>query len=281
VTSGIFHPPIIGGAVREKHRRICAYCDRPGKLSAEHVFPLWLQRHLSVVEPDTPDNMFHHRIMSEDGSIAPGKLARPGSWKSLKLRIVCKNCNNGWMSVIQQNAKSIIVPFVTGSWPIISEEKITRLVSWIMDRVFVVDFTNSDTGDIPPLHRKLFLRRRSVADGWYIWIGRFAEFGEAPHWNKWHRILTILNKESVSPALFASITITIGNLIIQANYIPFHGKSVDDKALAFADVYKMILIHPQKLMNFAEPSETITIERSWDIGEDLAAGLGERFVIPT
>jgi hypothetical protein len=41
-------------------------------------------------------------------------VSRPGGLKRKKLRVVCEPCNNEWMSVIENDAKRVVLPMMLG-----------------------------------------------------------------------------------------------------------------------------------------------------------------------
>jgi hypothetical protein len=53
-----------------------------------------------------------------------------GDFRSRKLRVVCQACNNGWMSDVQNKAKPILIPFLTGEWPQLTYAQQVVLATW-------------------------------------------------------------------------------------------------------------------------------------------------------
>jgi hypothetical protein len=80
----------------------CAFCDHIGKLSLEHVISGWL----SELFPGPVDA----RVKTADG---PREFTSNAI--DYKARVVCKRCNETWMSDIEsQHAKPVLTPLVTG-----------------------------------------------------------------------------------------------------------------------------------------------------------------------
>jgi hypothetical protein len=80
-------------------------------MSKEHVWPDWL-------DPYLPKGEVNHERMCQTvyrtHSVRAVKK-QSGSSQSGRVRVVCRACNNGWMSVLQSDAKPILIPLLTGA----------------------------------------------------------------------------------------------------------------------------------------------------------------------
>lgn len=83
--------------------RLCIFCGNPAT-SGEHLLPKWLQKILPSDE--------HYVYWREVGGVKT-------SWKkkgfSEKVKLVCRECNNGWMSRLETAAKDVLSPAITRS----------------------------------------------------------------------------------------------------------------------------------------------------------------------
>jgi len=80
--------------------RVCAFCGTEGRpLTLEHVYPDWLSGY------------FKHGLMgiNEVGADGKGRVWSEAIFQH-KAKVVCANCNNGWMSTLETAAK----PFLEG-----------------------------------------------------------------------------------------------------------------------------------------------------------------------
>jgi hypothetical protein len=87
----------------------CIFCGGEG-LSKGHLFPNWLSQYLAIADPHTPQKRMRiDWLVDKRGEILNSRKVkyRSGGVGNLKVRAVCRNCNNGWMSVLEQNAKVI------------------------------------------------------------------------------------------------------------------------------------------------------------------------------
>jgi hypothetical protein len=83
--------------------RRCVFCGSPNP-TREHVLPDWLTEIGLDMEPST-----HHA----------GALNRlPREWSAppyaTTVRMVCGDCNSGWLSHLEAEAKPIIAPLIRG-----------------------------------------------------------------------------------------------------------------------------------------------------------------------
>lgn len=81
----------------------CMFCDAP-KTSKEHVVGKWLKQFAGDHDVGV---RFQHVVSREDIPPRPGMLQRDGTPLSQTSRVVCKACNNGWMSGIEERMKAV------------------------------------------------------------------------------------------------------------------------------------------------------------------------------
>jgi hypothetical protein len=54
-----------------------------------------------------------HNDLGSATTTRPGPLHRKGDARSQKLKVVCKACNSGWMSELQDRTKPVLLPLLT------------------------------------------------------------------------------------------------------------------------------------------------------------------------
>lgn len=88
----------------------CIFCRNDRTLSAEHVFAEWIRPYLTDEEGE---HGTHHRVTIRAGE--PDEAGRyrgpPANWT---VRSVCKECNNGWMSQLESEAKPYLLSMING-----------------------------------------------------------------------------------------------------------------------------------------------------------------------
>src|SRR5262249_20393459 len=94
-------------ARRIRRRGSCIFCGHPG-VSAEHIWPDWASAYL----PPSADGFRSYFAERADRyrELTTARIGqRRGNLWTMKLRRVCERCNNGWMSVLETQAKPILV----------------------------------------------------------------------------------------------------------------------------------------------------------------------------
>lgn len=150
--------------------RACIFCG--GKpLTKEHIFADWLQKHLPKTGLLNHDQW--HKVYSAPYETNEEFIKRSGEPHSGRIKCVCADCNNGWMSSLQVDAKPILLPLI-GAEPIqLFRRQKAILSTWVSMFTTVAEFRDK-TGmaiAIPERDRVWLRARRSVPQHWRIWIG--------------------------------------------------------------------------------------------------------------
>ena len=153
----------------------CVFCGG-GNLTKEHIWPNWLK-------PYIPRNALpisvHAMSLTATGPTGrfsirkPGLLDRPGDSQSQRLRVVCRSCNNGWLSRMQQSAKPILIPYLDGQWPSIPCVHQRILAAWATMFTMVVDVANEGTSSPYQQDRNRFFANQLPPPNWFIHVGAF------------------------------------------------------------------------------------------------------------
>lgn len=142
--------------------RKCLFCDENliGNRSNEHVLAIWLQRALDIEEKKlSPTHL--------DSKTGKPKSTRTHSVGNLVEGRVCRTCNNGWMSDLENKARDILLPLIDVDREVISlsqEERFT-LARWVSKTAFVLNSSSDYFKNIPPDHfRKIYADPESLPD---------------------------------------------------------------------------------------------------------------------
>jgi len=98
-----------------------------------------------------------------------------GSSQSGRVRVVCRECNNGWMSVLQSEAKPILVPLLKGERIGLHKKAQATLAAWIAMFTMVAEHQSRTPRKvaITTAHRRYLMDNRTVPSDWKIWIGYY------------------------------------------------------------------------------------------------------------
>jgi hypothetical protein len=120
----------------------CLFCEREAD-SAEHLFPDWLNEVLPNIQPTT-------FVLGGPGGFRGWKSDKPATQK---LRVVCKSCNNEWMSGIEGEAKPLLIPMINGQKCRLDIDQQQIVASWAFSRTVIGEWLNPGSAAIPTDHR--------------------------------------------------------------------------------------------------------------------------------
>jgi len=145
---------------------------------------------------------------------------RQGSLTSMTVRAVCVECNSGWMSRIEEEARPILMPLIVGTTTTLCEAAIRTLSEWVTLKVMVAEHSPPPDPAIRLADKHTFYRARTIPDGISInlfWCG-------APEWRIAYRrasaTLSVRQHPNYDtrPKNAASIAFALGELFIHVVY---------------------------------------------------------------
>jgi hypothetical protein len=147
----------------------CAFCLSVRPLTKEHVFPSWLDAHLPG---DRAVWILEH---DRFGGERPFEVRRPSQGLDFTVRAVCADCNNGWMSALEGEAKPILERLLmsTELQPLWKTEQLL-IARWATKTAMMMDFTQEQPL-VPQRDRTLFFKRRTIPRRGWIWLGGCGE----------------------------------------------------------------------------------------------------------
>lgn len=145
---------------KAKDRKTCRFCG--GDLtepSREHVLPQWLQKHLNAARDPVP--LVRHRPASK-GEAVDLELFREESTElrshpasAYKAGRICADCNNGWMSALEDAVKPLFLPMLTalpGAQCLWSDEEKLTVARWTLKTACAASVAmSSDLHDLPDI----------------------------------------------------------------------------------------------------------------------------------
>jgi hypothetical protein len=198
------------GKKNPQPKRLCIFCsDQSGaRISKEHIFPDWMRDFLP--EFDGTTHLVNSRLLDRDTGLPVsedrriGMLNQAGDHRSRKLKVVCTECNGGWMSVLQAKAKPILIPLIQGEWKSgLSVQEQTTLAAWAAMYTMVREFAADDMVAVPQEDRDYLRLKREAPPHWFVWIGPFE--GIEANAAAWHR------SWGLHPAPIASDAVALGD----------------------------------------------------------------------
>jgi hypothetical protein len=146
--------------------RTCIFCNKPVN-SKEDAWPLWLVRKFGNSEEGIVEGQRGQQI--------------PHSWRAGKFLLrtgnVCKNCNNGWMSDLENRVKPIIERFFLGQGVSLDPSDQATLAGWICKNAMVYEtLRHNSPCFFTSQERKLFRESFHLPPHTSIWIAKVVEF---------------------------------------------------------------------------------------------------------
>ncbi len=143
--------------------RVCVFCRREGqKLTLEHVYPDWLSglfnKSLKGINEVSRDDL--HRVWQ-------GKLFQH------KVKLVCGDCNNGWMSTLESGVKDLLTSLAfTHDGHALTEEGQRKISLWVQKTALIDNKALGGAFEIPAsFYEELYaakqpLQNIMVSMGW-------------------------------------------------------------------------------------------------------------------
>ncbi len=251
---------------------LCIFCGSDKKLSREHVWARWLRNYL---KPPNPESSHYISGSHTEHKIIPGKLLRPGTLYSQRLRIVCKQCNETWMSRLQESAKPYIVNLING-WIKLGYEAQSALSAWSTMFTMVNEFSDPATATVPQGHRTYFMENLAPPPSWTIWIGRLdtrlPQTGGSNHHGA-EFFAKVPEEISFTKYNFQSTSIALGELFfLTLMFEPAYPAIDEDIFLSIFDLRK-IYPYNKSTKKYPAPSP-MSAEMYYEISNFFAQDLG-------
>lgn len=149
----------------------CIFCER-GNLSKEHFWPEWA----TALLPKYPDNRHVEQLFTVTEKT---RLVRPPEVKSRqghswtkKIRAVCRSCNSGWMSVLENAAKPILTPLIATQPHRLTVDAMRILAQWIGLKIMVGERNHPEDSVTPLEDRAKFRSTLEIPQNFRIWIAK-------------------------------------------------------------------------------------------------------------
>lgn len=155
-------------------RKCCVFCGAD-EVTDEHVWPEWISRYLN--DEVLPGAEFgKSRFETDPSTMQRRQVGRKwgGPQLDLKVKRVCKPCNNHWMSDIETGAIPYLKPMIRGEQVSLDEEARDIVATWAFLRAVMAEYTHPDQIAVPEAHRRwLYKERRPPRQGVYVWLAGY------------------------------------------------------------------------------------------------------------
>lgn len=213
-----------------QHQNFCIFCNGPG-LSYQHVWPDWLKGILPRHHSTRSQMLMRFRHLSLNRAlIVPSVESHQGNILALKFKKVCRECNGGWISRLEQNLKPLVSNLILAEEAIVKHDVMTDLAAWAAIVSIMAEFDDTKTQAIPKADVEYIFQHRRPPPHWKIMCGQYIGSRSAP--TRYHHTSALagnihkINKiEHRKPNVQISIHI-LGKLIIYAASSTCHEFSI-------------------------------------------------------
>lgn len=117
----------------------CPFCGQRGRKSKEHVWAQWLHRTRAakILTQDSTGQLMdkvHYKFDVDDQGRFVQTPVVAGQWATLLPHVqvlVCEECNNGWMSRLEDEVRHLVGPFIFGEQGVVLDaEQLTTIATW-------------------------------------------------------------------------------------------------------------------------------------------------------
>lgn len=189
----------------------CLFCERT-KLTKEHLWPNWIVR---LFKTRVPPRKGIYRLTQYHKGV-PIR-----TWSTNRItaeaRVVCKSCNENWMSDLESHAKPFLIPLIQGLRPVspFTADEACAIAAWLTLRSMVFESLR------PPPNKPYYSQtdRSSFAfgetlsppDNTFIWL---APFG-TPRYSASYVVHNWIAKTASETVGMHSTTVVIDQIAMQ------------------------------------------------------------------
>jgi hypothetical protein len=145
--------------------RHCVFCGYDGKLHAEHAWPAWIRD----VLPDGAVKGYSQQHRVAVGTREVTEITPPMRHKAAdrKVKVVCQDCNGGWMSDLEVASKPVLVSMIRGEQTEPVDQ--TLLSFWAAKTAMMLQFMYSEElHGIPVAHYQHVYELVISLVGWMV-----------------------------------------------------------------------------------------------------------------
>lgn len=202
-----------------KVRKLCIFCDRAAD-SKEHFWPEWMHELL----PQLPDPRHSRQSFTYHPSGAQdtrGVDGRQGAVHTIKMRVVCSDCNNGWMNRLERDVRPFLTPLIEWQPIALDFEQMAVIARWIAVKCIVAEHADADTSVTPKVDRIAMREHGTIPAHFRIYAANHNVQNSC--WYYRHSVCLGANGPVIDPPLdgtsrnVQTISFTLGGLFVHVN----------------------------------------------------------------
>jgi hypothetical protein len=195
----------------------CIFCGSLGDKSKEHFYPAWLS---DIIPPQPIDNV--STLVTRLGN-GPKEIIersrRQGHLITKKLRVVCRACNNGWMSRLESTVKPFLVAGLTGKDQTLESADLAEIARWTCLKSMLAEHSDPTLASTPAIDRAAFFSGSVIPNYFRIYLG--AQSTPSITWLYRHSA-TISFSSTVNPPLLDGLQRNVQTTTFILGRLVFH-----------------------------------------------------------
>ena len=119
---------------KSKKKVLCIFCDRRRPRAVEDIIPNWLSEELDSTGMVTTEFTY-----ASPGADRKSYSQQFGNLATLKLKRVCADCNNEWMSELEKRTRPLLEPLIHGRSSDIGSAAQRQIATWCQLKCLCLD----------------------------------------------------------------------------------------------------------------------------------------------
>jgi hypothetical protein len=242
--------------------KYCIFCGG-SPTTREHIWASWLGQHIKKTKVNFSSSM---TIVNLDRTRQDIVKVWGGDPHGRRLQIVCRSCNNHWMSDLQTVAKPVLIPLIAGKSIVLTSDRQKALAAWAAMSVICAEYFYPERAATSVTDRRWFFKNRVPSHNMRIWIGDFDRQKWKAVWA--HSSLRISEREGKYPWTVhpdgtprpntQTTTFVVGRLFIHAYSCPFPEILNAEKAVNAVDQRLSQIWPPRHSFLVWPPTDTLS-----------------------
>jgi hypothetical protein len=223
--ASVFEYCSFGFSVMARASKYCIYCGG-SPTTREHIWADWLRNYIPKTQAS---HTASESLINPDFSVEATTKKWGGDPRSRRLKIVCRSCNGGWMSELQNAAKPILVRLILGQSIFLNKDQQQILAAWSAMTMISAEYFYPNRATTSVTDRRWLFKHKLAPRNFRFWIGDYERKNWVGHWV--HNSMRITEHEGVQGwtvhpdgtprANTQTITFVVGRLFIHAFACPF------------------------------------------------------------
>jgi hypothetical protein len=140
----------------------CIFCgDDRNRLTDEHVFGDWISKLFASHSTGVA------QLIDSDGNVQ--------QWAQVpfqqKVKVVCENCNTGWMADLEAKVKPILTPMLLGQRQEVRAQTQKLLAFWTVKTALIIDHLQPKARVVPETEYSALYKSQSPLPTHLVWFG--------------------------------------------------------------------------------------------------------------